>query len=170
MRQVLLLNGNGEPLAPVTWMKALKLVFKGKVRVYEYYEGETVRSATAEHQIPSVIGLIRYVVIPGGRKVRLSRKNLLIRDGHKCAYCAKGLTTHNATMDHIVPVSRGGRTLWQNVVAACKVCNHKKGKRTPEEAEMVLRVKPWVPSRVVLIREQARRLGYTHWRPYLART
>ena len=168
MQRVLLLNANGEPLGMVTWTKALKLVFRGKVRVYEYYQGETIRSATQEILLPSVIGLVRYVVIPGSRKVGLNRKNLLIRDGYTCQYCKKELTSHNGTVDHLVPLSRGGQTQWENVVAACKPCNHKKANRTVEESGMHPARRPWVPNRVVIIREQAEQMGYTHWRPYFS--
>ena len=167
MRHVLLLNADGEPLNMVTWVKAMKLIARGKVRVYEYYEGVTIRTVSQQYPLPSVIGLVKYVVIPGGRKVGLNRKNVLMRDNYRCQYCGRMLSVYAATMDHLLPLCRGGRNAWENIVAACRPCNHRKGNRTPEEAGMMPETQPWVPTRVVIIRQLAMQMGCSHWRPYL---
>lgn len=166
MRKVLLLNASGEALNLIPWTRAINLVLRGRVHVYEYFEGVEVRSQRQTFKVPSVIGLIRYIFIPRGRKVSLSKKNLLIRDGFKCSYCDRGLSVNTCTVDHVVPVTRGGSKTWQNVVAACKPCNVKKRNRTPEEAKMVLLRKPFVPTRGILLKEAAEKEGYAHWRPY----
>ena len=143
MKKVLLLNANGEPLSLIHWTKALTLVFKKKVDVYEYFEGESVSSATQEFQVPSVIALVRYVMIPNRRNVGLNKKNVLVRDGHECQYCGKH--TLELTLDHIQPRHLGGEHIWTNVVAACPTCNHRKGGRKIEEAHMNLLRPPREP-------------------------
>ena len=108
MRQVLLLNADGEPLGMIPWTRAISLVFKGRVHVYDYFADEVVRSPRETFRLPSVIGLLRYVLIPNRRRISLSKKNVLARDGYKCQYCDKDLTEKSVTVDHIVPRSRGG--------------------------------------------------------------
>lgn len=167
MRKVLLLNANGEPLSLIPWMRALSLVFKRKVNVFEYFEGESVRSAEQEFQLPSVVALIRYVMIPNRRRVGLNKKNILARDGHECQYCRCQLTDSTTTIDHVIPTCRGGAHCWTNVVASCKPCNNRKDRRTPGEARMTLKRRPWTPSRVLLIKERVERMGIVQWAPYL---
>ncbi len=169
MRKVLLLNGNGDVLNFIPWTRAISLVLKGKVTVYEEFEDE-VRSQHRSFRIPAVIGLLRMVPFKHSGKVSLSKQNLLIRDGHECQYCGRALSVHNATVDHIVPVSRGGRRVWENVVAACKPCNTGKGNRTPHEARMIPRTRPWVPTRKVVLRQHAVTLGVEKWMQYFAGT
>lgn len=169
MRKVLLLNQNGEALNLIHWTKAMTLLFKGKVYACEYFEDLEVKSQTEAHKVPSVIALVRYVVLPSGRQVSLTKANLLIRDQYSCQYCKCDLTTHKATVDHVVPSSRGGQRVWKNVVAACKPCNEKKSDKTPQEAGMALRRRPWVPSRKVVLKQRAAGLEYgKSWAPYFA--
>lgn len=169
MRQVLLLNADGEPLGMLHWTRALNLVFKGRVHVYEYFDNEVVRSTRESFKLPSVIGLLRYVLIPSRRRISLSKKNVLARDGYKCQYCDKHLTDKTVTVDHVIPRARGGPHVWTNVVAACKPCNGHKDNKTPEEANMRLRTTPRVPSKVLILREKAVKAGYDCWQLYFAR-
>ena len=69
-------------------------------------------------------------------------------------------------MKHSLPISRGGRRVWENVVAACKPCNGRKDNRTPQEAHMTPRTRPWVPTRKVVLRQHAAELGVAQWMPY----
>lgn len=167
MKKVLLLNGNGDVLTFIPWTRALTLVIKGKVTVYETFEDE-VRSQKRSFKIPAVIGLLRMVPYKHGGKVSLSKANLLIRDAFECQYCGKELKPSTTTVDHVLPISRGGGRIWQNVVAACKPCNGKKDNRTPEEAHMPLRTRPWIPTRKVVLRAHAKNLGIEQWLPYFA--
>ena len=167
MKKVLLLNGNGDVLSFIPWTRALSLVFKGRVTVYETFEDE-VRSQSRSFKIPAVIGLLKMVPFKHSGKVSLSKTNLLIRDGFECQYCGKDLRPHSTTVDHILPSIRGGKKEWLNVVAACKPCNEKKGSRTPDEARMPLRGKPWVPTRKVVLKEHAKSMGVAQWLPYFA--
>ncbi len=168
MKKVLLLNQNGEPLSLITGMRAIVLMLKGKVMAYEYFENEQVRSEKQTFKVPSVIGLTYYVTIPGARRVKLNKRNLLARDDFSCKYCSQQLSERAVTIDHLMPTSRGGRHEWPNVVASCKPCNNAKGRRTPREAKMPIHGKrPWTPSRVIILRQKASALGYAHLRPYL---
>ena len=170
MKQVLLLNQNGEPLSLITGIRAIVLLLKGKVTAYAYFEDEQIRSARQTFRVPSVIGLTYYVTIPGARRVKLNKRNLLVRDDFGCKYCGEYLSERAVTIDHILPTSRGGKHEWPNVVASCKPCNNAKGKHTPQEAKMPIMGKhPWTPSRVILLRQKAEKLGYVHLMPYLAR-
>ena len=166
-RRVLLLNASGEPLCFVRWTRALNLVLRGKVHVYEYY-ADTVHSASAAYRVPAVVALMQYVTIPAqARVVRLSKRNLMTRDEGACQYCGHEVRSERATVDHVLPRARGGVHRWDNVVLSCKPCNGRKDSRTPEEAGMALRKKPWTPSRVLLLRQVAEQGGYEAWRSYL---
>ena len=99
------------------------------------------------HPWPTVIRLVRYVAATWlYREAAWSRQNLLRRDRHTCAYCGRPA----ATVDHILPACRGGRWEWNNTVAACGPCKHRKGSRTPAEAGMPLRFRPFAPTRAQL--------------------
>jgi len=138
--RTLVLNAGYEPLAVVSFRRALVLVLAGKATVVSD-TGDPVVGATTVLPRPSVILLGRYVRSPHGRVVPVSRRGVLRRDGHRCAYCAGPATT----VDHVLPRSRGGRDAWENLVACCVRCNGTKGDRTPEEVGWRLRVRPYAP-------------------------
>lgn len=91
--------------------------------------------------IPSVVRLLYYSKIPQ-EKVKLTRKAVIVRDNNTCQYCGKKFATSKLSIDHIIPRSRGGKSTWSNVVAACSNCNMKKAGKTPEEAGMKLIKQP----------------------------
>lgn len=144
MNSTLLLNASYEPLKIISWEKAITLFFLGKVEVIESYE-KNVRSVSLVMRVPSVVRLVNYVKL-GARKPPLSKINLLARDNFTCQYCRKNLVKTEATVDHVVPRTKGGKSVWQNVVLACPPCNRKKGGRTPEEANMPLLKQPEAPT------------------------
>lgn len=133
----LVLSASYEPVQRISWQRAVTLMFSGKVEVVEEYEDRTVRSVTFEIRMPSVVRFLRRLRFRH-RKPRFTRDNLLSRDGHRCQYCARGVSRAEATYDHVLPRAQGGRTTWENVVIACVRCNQKKGGRTPEQAGMKL--------------------------------
>lgn len=76
----------------------------------------------------------------------LNNTALFARDAHLCLYCGREFGRHSLTRDHVLPISRGGRDVWENVVCACVHCNSRKGGRTPQQAGMPLLAVPYRPS------------------------
>ncbi|HJP40361.1 MAG TPA: HNH endonuclease [Dehalococcoidia bacterium] len=138
---VLVLNQNYEPLNVCTARRAIGLVLRGRAEVIEIGKG-ALRSATRHFPLPSVIRLVNYIKRPSPR-VRLSRKEIFARDGWTCMYC--GRKTSELTVDHVIPRHKGGEHTWQNLVAACRGCNHRKAGQTPAEAKFELLKKPKEP-------------------------
>ena len=161
--RVLVLNQGYEPVSVCSVKKALILTLLTKAEVIEERKGRIVHSVRHSHQFPSVIRLSAYIRIPH-KRVELSRKNILRRDGHRCQYC--GSTTALLTLDHIFPRSRGGPETWENLVCACIRCNNRKGSRTPEEANMKLLSAPRRPHHVVFLKHFMGTVD-DNWKPYL---
>jgi len=133
----LVLNASYEPVAIIKARRAITLMVKDVARCEESYGREVYPGI----ELPSVIRLYEYKKIP----IRLSvakRKNILSRDRNRCQYCQKKFHPSDLTLDHIIPQSKGGRGTWDNLVASCGPCNHRKADRTPEEAGMKLAHKP----------------------------
>ena len=128
MQQVLVLNASYEPLNVTTVRRAHVLVFKGKAEVIEELD-QPLRSATDAFPWPHVIRLVQYVRVPRTLQRKISRRALFARDGWRCMYC--GTTSGRLTLDHVVPRSRGGDSVWENVVTSCAPCNLRKGNRLP---------------------------------------
>jgi 5-methylcytosine-specific restriction endonuclease McrA len=143
--RTLVLNAGYEPLAVVSFKRALVLVLNDKATVLAGAESERVHSASREFELPTVIILQRYVRIPGSRKIPVSRRGVLRRDGFRCAYCSKSANT----IDHVLPKSRGGKDTWENLVACCLKCNNSKSDKTPAEMGWELRITPKMPSGVI---------------------
>jgi 5-methylcytosine-specific restriction endonuclease McrA len=161
--KVLILNGNYEPLAITSVEKAIILLYLGKAELVSAMTGRAVHSTSMSMPFPSVVRLSTYVRVPF-KKVILSRKNILRRDGHKCMYC--GATSVTLTVDHVMPKSRGGEDSWENLVSACLRCNNVKGSQTPDEAQMQLMRRPIRPNHVTFLRQFAGRVD-KDWEPYL---
>lgn len=120
------------PLSLWSWQDALKAVFLDRVDVVAEYD-TTVRSANFQMRLPSVVSLRKYV--NHARTPAFTRFNVFLRDGFACQYCGSA-EREQLTFDHVIPRSKGGRTTWENIVAACSPCNLKKGGRMPEQAKM----------------------------------
>lgn len=136
---VALLNASYEPLGHVDFPHAVRMLFR-QVAVVE--EGDETRRI-GPHPWPKVLRLVRYVYERWlDRPAQWHRGGVYIRDRHRCAYCGGKA----ATVDHVLPRSRGGKWTWLNCVAACEKCNHDKGDRTPDEAGMRLLFEPHVPT------------------------
>jgi 5-methylcytosine-specific restriction endonuclease McrA len=138
--RTLVLNAGYEPLAVVSFRRALVLVLAGKATVVAD-GGSPVVGGSMTLPRPSVILLARYVRVPHGRAVPVSRRGVLRRDGHRCAYCGG----HATTVDHVVPRSRGGADTWENLVACCLRCNNAKADRTLDEKGWTLLLAPYAP-------------------------
>ena len=142
MRRALVLNATYEPLSVVPAQRATVLVLREKAIMLES-QGSKFRSERLAIEVPSVVRLNRYVRVPYGRSVPLTRNAVFARDGHRCQYCAAPAES----IDHVIPRSRGGAHTWDNVVAACRRCNLRKGSRLPDEAGFRLAKQPNQPSR-----------------------
>ena len=164
MAQVLVLNASYEPLNVCTVRRAHVLVFKGKAEVVEEL-GRPLRSAAAEFVWPHVIRLLQYVRVPKSVQRKISRRALFARDSWRCQYC--GADGGRLTLDHVVPRSRGGESVWENVVTSCAPCNLRKGNRTLEEAGMRLAKIPRAPAPALFVTLSAPRIP-DGWQPYLA--
>lgn len=138
---VLVLNHNYEPLNVCNIRRAVVLVITGKAEVLEGYDVEVV-SPRHRFEAPSVIRL-SYMIRRPHPRVKLCRREVFIRDNYTCQYCGK--QTSDLTIDHVIPRSRGGGHSWENLVSACRSCNHRKGGKSPAEARFTLQRLPFEP-------------------------
>jgi len=161
--KVLILNQNYEPMSVINVRKAIVLLYLGKVELIAAHDGKRVSSVSVTMPFPSIVRLSVFVRVPH-KKIILSRKNILRRDGHRCQFCGRGDLP--LTVDHVIPLSRGGEDTWENLVCACVQCNNRKGDRTPEEVPMTLRKRPMRPNHVTFIRHFVGSLD-ERWKPYL---
>ncbi|MDB5082563.1 MAG: endonuclease [Chloroflexi bacterium] len=164
MSKVLVLNATYEPISFVTLKRAVVLLLKEKAEVIEEMVERKLRAERSSFPYPLVIRLVTYVPVPRFFNLPLSRRSLLSRDNYTCQYC--GTTEHPLTIDHVIPKSRGGKTEWTNVVAACVSCNRKKGNKMPVDARMIPRNKPVKPGYIaVVLLGQAK--GNETWQRYI---
>ncbi len=158
--RALLLNASLEPLCVVSRNRAVVLVLTGKATVLEAVG--VLRSERAVLPAPVVLSLTRYVHVPVRRPVTPTRRSVLARDDHRCAYCGGGADT----VDHVRPRSRGGAHEWTNVVAACVRCNHRKADHLLHEIGWELRFTPRQPRGSVAVLD-AMASTEPAWSPYL---
>ncbi len=118
-------------------------------------------------RIPRIVLLVHYNTVPRA-PVRLSRRNLFLRDDYTCQYCGLRPPLRELNLDHVLPRSRGGRSSWENLVTSCRHCNLRKGRETPEECGMALRHAPARPSWTTAARLEALPLRFAEWEPFLA--
>lgn len=163
MQQVLVLNASYEPLNVCSVRRAYVLVLKQKAEVIEQLD-RSLHSAAATHAWPHVIRLVEYVHVPRAAQRKISRRALFARDGWRCVYC--GSAAGRLTLDHVIPRSRGGGSVWENVVTSCAPCNLRKADRLPEEAAMRLPSPPRPPAPVLFIHLAAPKIPKS-WERYL---
>lgn len=180
---VLLLNRHYAPVSVTTVRRGIVLLFCGvasaldehgdahdfgawrRLPVRETDDGLPVVGGAL--RIPRVLHLLTYDRAPR-LGLRLTRRNLMLRDGHQCQYCGKRPGTRELNVDHVVPRSRGGHDAWDNLVISCRGCNLKKGKRTPEEAGMRLLHQPKKPHWTIAAHiAMTTRTPFIEWAPFL---
>lgn len=161
MMGALVLNATYEPLCVVSSRRAVVLVLGDKAEVV-HDSGDRMHSARLTVPVPSVVRLVSYVRVPVRRRAPLNRRAIFARDGGRCQYCAGPAES----IDHVVPRSRGGAHVWENVVAACRACNTRKRDRLLAEAPMALRRPPVAPRELTWITVVAGTVP-TAWEPYL---
>lgn len=155
------------PLSLWSWQDALRAVFRESVVVISQYDRD-VHSPSMKVRLPSVIALKEYV--PMARTAAFTRFNVYLRDQWRCQYCSADFHTNELTFDHVIPRSRGGRTTWSNIVAACHSCNIRKGDKTCVESGMHPLSSPRQPT-IFELQAQGRKFppNFLHesWRDFL---
>ena len=141
MEAVLVLNADYTPINTTTLTRGFVLVHKGKAEILKGGE-KPIATSIGNFIRPLIIRLLHYVSFRPV-KSRISRHKIYKRDNHECVYCG---SKKNLTVDHILPKSRGGSNTWTNLITCCSNCNRQKGDKTPDEANMKLRFKPYEPS------------------------
>lgn len=144
MSRALVLNASFEPLGTVAARRAVVLVLGQKAECI-HPSGFVLHAEHLEVPVPSVVRLRQFVHVPFRRRVAVSRRAVMARDGHRCQYCG----AHADSIDHVVPRSKGGEHTWDNVVAACRPCNVRKRDRFLADSGMRLRRAPSVPHGII---------------------
>jgi 5-methylcytosine-specific restriction endonuclease McrA len=142
--QCVLLNGDYTFLSIVHWKRALCLLYKGKTEVLKYSDKVIKGFGDVVIKIPLVMKLVKVIRMIYRNRVPFSKRNVFVRDRFTCQYC--GAIKVPLTIDHINPVSRGGKSTFENCVTACKPCNAKKANRLPSESGVFLRKQPHAPT------------------------
>lgn len=162
MSHALVLNATYEPLCVVPDRRALVLVLAQKADPVES-SSRLMHSEHLAEPLPAVVRLTRFVRVPHHAQIPLTRRAVFARDGGRCVYCDAPATS----LDHVVPRSRGGEHVWENVVSACRRCNHLKADRSVKELGWRMRHAPFRPAGPAWRILGSGRTDPT-WRPYLA--
>jgi 5-methylcytosine-specific restriction endonuclease McrA len=165
----LLLNADAAPisllpLSIVDWQEAIRYLVLDKVEVMAWHDDWIVHSANWETRVPAVIMLKEYQKPKS--TMRLSKRNIFLRDQYTCQYCGTEVTDATATLDHVHPVSQGGKTTWENSATACKPCNYRKAAST----KMKPKNTPHKPHYWELVEKRKKRgfhLQHPSWADYL---
>lgn len=156
-----MLNATYEPLSVVPIRRAVVLVLAERAEVL-HDTGEALHSEHLTVPIPSVVRLRTFVKVPFRRRAPLNRRGVFARDGHRCQYCGAAAES----IDHVIPRSKGGPHTWENVVAACRPCNVRKGDRLLAHTSMHLRRPPVAPRESTWV-TVAMGMIPSQWEPYL---
>lgn len=170
MSATLLLNADGMPvsympLSTLTWEDAIKYMVLNKADVLLYHDSWIVHSANWETQVPSVMMLREYM--KPKTSIRFSRSNVYLRDNYKCQYCGTHVDRKEATLDHVLPFSKGGKTVWDNCVTACGPCNAAKADKLGWKPKN----KPYKPEYFELVnkrKQQGIQVKYDEWMQFIA--
>lgn len=169
MSDTLLLNSDAQPvcLLPVSvinWQDAIRYMVLEKAVVLSWYDNWVVHSATWETPVPSVLILTEYMKPKS--TIRYSKQNVFLRDGYTCQYCGADVSKRTATLDHVLPVSHGGKTTFENTVCACGTCNANKG----NNKKIVPKHKPHKPTYWELVQRRRQMpfdVKHPDWKMYL---
>jgi hypothetical protein len=165
--KALLLNADYRPLNFISERRAFRHFFNGKVDIISSWDS-IVYWNNGSLKIPAVLRLkhnIKYFEKP----CEFSRNAIFVRDNYICQYCEVKLSKHNATVDHILPVSFGGKNSWKNCVTCCNYCNSEKRNRTPEQAGMELICEPKIPESFIVYKYLVEKNKHPDWDMFLSR-
>lgn len=165
----LVLNADGQPvsilpISTVRWQDAVLYMYTDKCRVMEWYDDWMVRSVSWETKVPAVIMLKSY--LQRSTSVRFSKYNVFLRDEYECQYCHTGINNKTGTLDHVIPLSKGGKTSWTNIVTACQACNYKKSNKSIMKPTYT----PYKPGYYELIRKRKKfefHIKHPSWNTWL---
>lgn len=181
--QVLVLNKSYIPINIISVRRAFSLMYQGLARAvdhsFETYEfdswcelsvaasepGGVIGLVNRVIRIPQVILLVTYNRVPR-RHVRFSRNNIYLRDHNTCQYCGQHLPRSELNLDHVIPRSRGGKTVWENVVTSCFPCNLNKGGKQPQEVGMTLIREPIRPRWTPFVDISLKAIHNGAWKPF----
>ena len=166
----LVLNADGMPvsylpLSTINWQEAIRYMVLDKADVLMFHDNWVVHSATWETQVPSVIMLREYMKTKSA--VRFSRGNVYLRDNGTCQYCGDEVERKLATLDHVHPISKGGKTTWENTVTACGPCNADKADKTHTHKP---KIKPYKPDYYDLVNKRKKegfKLRFKEWEQFV---
>jgi 5-methylcytosine-specific restriction endonuclease McrA len=165
-RRTLLLNSWFFPIKVLRWEDAVKMKYEETVDIIAEYD-EEIRSPSVVWKTPAVIRLRRQIKSTK-RGVKFSRVNVYARDKFRCQYCGNKFAIEELSYDHVLPRSAGGKTVWENIVTACKTCNSKKDNMTCDEAGMFPLTKPHRPKSLPLTPPLVNiKTAPEEWHPYL---
>lgn len=179
-KSVLVLNKFFQAVQVTNARRAFSLFFKGYVKAvdegyitYSFSDWkelpageEFVSTPNVQLRVPRIVQLVDYDKVPTFR-IRLSRKNIYLRDKHTCQYCGERFEEKELTLDHVTPVSKGGGNSWENLVTSCFQCNNKKGDRLPLQAGMKLLKQPKQPNWLPFTRFAKHRDGHPMWKTFI---
>lgn len=148
-QQVLVLSTGYEPLFRTNWKRAISAILSGRAEVIEEHETLWIGTTSGKIPLPLVVRFVTGIIAARLRTIKRShkpsKKMLWKRDEGKCQYCSVKVSLSNATIDHVIPRSRGGKETWKNLVIACSKCNSKKGNNLTHECGMIPLTKPKIP-------------------------
>ncbi len=179
---VLVLNRHYQPVRVTPARRALLLLFGGSARALDHkfdaydfstwmstpprHGDETIGTTSGPLRVPRVLLLHRYGRVPM-TTLRLSRRNVYLRDDHTCQYCGRKPPVKDLNLDHVKPRSQGGTSSWENLVTSCRRCNFRKGGFTPEGAGMHLLREPTRPNWTLAVALSAAPRHFAEWEPFL---
>jgi 5-methylcytosine-specific restriction endonuclease McrA len=152
------------PLSIIDWQESIRYLVSEKAEVLEWYNDWIVRSERWSTHVPAVMILKEYQ--KKKTSIRFSKQNIFLRDEYRCQYCDISVTRNTATLDHVLPQSHGGSSVWENCTTACNSCNSKKG----NNKKIIPKSKPWKPDYWALVAKK-KKLGWeiqhSSWKNYL---
>lgn len=152
------------PLSIITWEESIKYLVADKASVLEWHDDWIVRSVTWSTRVPAVMMLREYQ--KKKTAVRFSKQNVFLRDQYRCQYCGTDVQKRYATLDHVLPVSHGGKSIWENTVCACGDCNSRKG----NDYKIRPKIVPKKPSYFELVEKRRKMswdLQHPSWADYI---
>jgi 5-methylcytosine-specific restriction endonuclease McrA len=164
-----MLNADGSPisylpLSVISWEEAIKYMVLDKATVLEFHDNWIVHSENWQTAVPSVMILKEYE--KRKTSIRYSKHNVFLRDGYECQYCGTDVSRKTATLDHVLPVSHGGKTTFENTTTACADCNANKG----NNKKILPKAKPYKPNYFQLVEKRKKLawdLPHPAWKNYL---